>query len=152
MTDEEEADSDKPKRLLLHGQSGNSHGVGMTSYGEMGQWCVLCHGASSDHEIVLMIPPFRPMANSVICAMKATMRIHDRAWDFKNTVCSRPNLPDPTKWGSGRYHTFPKTKEGVMCDGFCTAVLTSTSTHCIRSTSTRTSNTDSIRICISIQY
>ena len=80
----------------------------------------------------------------------ATKQEGNRCWGFKNTVTSKG--PDSTMWGFGAFHDMPQGAEGVMSAGFCQVVLTSTRTHCIRSTSTHTSTSDSIAIGITIYY
>ena len=94
--------------------------------------------------VFLLVPPYRPMENSIALGLRATKQEHSRCWGFKNTVTSK--APDSTKWGSGSLHAMPAGAEGVMNAGFCKVVLTSTRTHCIRSTSAHTNTSDSVAI------
>ena len=141
MTQEQEMDPIMNKFMLLHVQSGNSCGIkGMGELKEKSRW----HAMLESHgKVFFLIPPYRPMEASVPFGMAATKNPNQRAWGWKNSLCSKSG--DPKKFGSGQYHAFPSGMDGVMIPGFAEAVLTSTKTHCIKDASTRTNTSD--RIC-----
>ena len=149
LSHEQERDPTLNKFIMAHIQSGNSCGITtMDDFPtERSQWHVLMF---FNNMVVLLVPPFRPMENSIPFGLSATKKSGERMWDVKNTICAKG--PDKTKYGSGRYHDMPVGAEGVMNAGFCEAVLISTRTPCIRSTSTHTSTSDSIAIGIIIKY